>query len=396
MTQRNANPARPDKKEADRPVYPDRQVRVHGFTLIEMIVVIGIIVILIGLLMPVVSKVRRAGYQADSNAFVSQLAAACQRYYDTFKAYPGPIPNSLIGQTNAVTAVASSSGFDVTTYPFASTKITGAENLVLGLCGGLYWDTSSSSIKYDPAKVGNGPGLLNASNPKTYSAFADAANLTPAFLASAGKQGHFSDGAGDADDTMIPEFVDRYPDALPILYLRGKVAVTPITAPGSAGNNSVMTAGSLVGGYDLTQIIGYTGAFTGTYPALTEAGAAFPPTPIGPPPTITPFPAGIRLIGVGKELSEYHLGTTTVPPVKNGVPQFPFHGLRSVITTAVSSQSDAVPPKIYNYPYDAYPYFKDPSSTNTPRAKDMFILISAGSDRVYGTSDDITSFGPLQ
>ena len=61
----------------------------------------------------------------------------------------------------------------------------------------------------------------------------------------------------------------------------------------------------------------------------------------------------------------------------------------------------------YTYPYDAFPYFQNraipPTSTNaadrnrtgTPRNKDKYILISAGSDRVYGTPDDITNFGSV-
>ena len=47
----------------------------------------------------------------------------------------------------------------------------------------------------------------------------------------------------------------------------------------------------------------------------------------------------------------------------------------------------------YYVPYDAYPYFENPSMPNTPRQKDGYVLISAGTDRVYGTPDDITNFG---
>jgi hypothetical protein len=62
----------------------------------------------------------------------------------------------------------------------------------------------------------------------------------------------------------------------------------------------------------------------------------------------------------------------------------------------------------YTYPYDCFPYFRDPALSNAQpptgtghpgphvaRQKDRFILISAGPDRVYGTSDDITNFGPV-
>ncbi len=50
----------------------------------------------------------------------------------------------------------------------------------------------------------------------------------------------------------------------------------------------------------------------------------------------------------------------------------------------------------YVYPYDAYPYFTDPNNSTQPRQKDGYILICAGPDGVYGTEDDITSFGSVR
>jgi hypothetical protein len=50
-------------------------------------------------------------------------------------------------------------------------------------------------------------------------------------------------------------------------------------------------------------------------------------------------------------------------------------------------------------PADAYPYLLNPQLSTPavpiPRAKDGYILISAGPDRIYGTPDDITSFGKV-
>jgi hypothetical protein len=53
----------------------------------------------------------------------------------------------------------------------------------------------------------------------------------------------------------------------------------------------------------------------------------------------------------------------------------------------------------------AIAYFRDPSlntpannvsnETGTPRSKDSFILISAGPDRLFGTADDLTTFGSV-
>ena len=65
-------------------------------------------------------------------------------------------------------------GFDVS--PLDTTKITGSENLVLGLLGGL--NIGATGFVYNPAQVGLGPMNLNAQNPKRSSPFVEATNLS--------------------------------------------------------------------------------------------------------------------------------------------------------------------------------------------------------------------------
>lgn len=68
-----------------------------AFTLVELLVVIGIIVILIGILIPVVGAVRKASYGAKTQQIISQLSTAIEAYYQDNRAYPGPVPNGAIG-----------------------------------------------------------------------------------------------------------------------------------------------------------------------------------------------------------------------------------------------------------------------------------------------------------
>src|SRR5437016_4168683 len=79
------------------------RISIRGFTLVELLVVIGIIAILIGILIPVVGHVRITGHVADSKNFISQLQGAVERYHTDFGAYPGPVSNNDVWRDNLAT-----------------------------------------------------------------------------------------------------------------------------------------------------------------------------------------------------------------------------------------------------------------------------------------------------
>ena len=349
-----------------------------AFTLIELLVVVGIIGVLVAILIPVIGKVRAQSYVADTKNLLNQLVSAIERYHNDFHAYPGPLMNDQIRAASGLTAVATA-GYD--TANMYADKITGTENLVLGLLGGLR--IQGNNIVYDPAIVGRGPVNLNVANPKRYEPYAELKS-TSMHTSSAGlNTGAYTDGYFEADDSIIPEFVDRFPESMPLLYARARVgAGMDHNASLSAVNNGIVNDEGQKDQkqqYDLDQIIGYTGIFTGTRPG---------PLTLVQKSSKTDIPRTGHSIGTGKSPTPYYGGPAPAnPPVTNF-----YHGLNSVFTDATTQQGQAT----YMYPYDAYAYLQSPANMTTARSKDTFILIAAGADRVYGTEDDIASFGDVQ
>jgi prepilin-type N-terminal cleavage/methylation domain-containing protein len=380
---------------------PARPRRAGGFTLIELLVVIAIILILIGILIPVVGAVRRRAKAAETNALLVKVANAITSYEQEFRAYPGPLPNNEI-YTNGVDPDPLNDLHHPDTTPWAGAgedhrKVTAAENLVLGLIGGLrpVDDAGTWHVAFDPAMTQSARGaadlniITNAgAQPKQYSPYLQGVALST---------GRYSDDAGSADDTIIPEIVDNFGNPMPLLYLRarrGASGVVSIYGMDTAGDpvvpDPVTPTNALPTQYDLRDVIAYTGAFSGP-PAALARDDSMPPAP------------GAASIGVGKDLSRYFNDSGTALSVDT-----PFHGLRLVTVQAPGGPSVLVPGDNYYLPYDAHAYIQNATQPTfdivtdplrpvygTARQKDGFLLISAGEDRIYGTADDITNFGSV-
>lgn len=340
--------------------------RPHAFTLAELLVVIGIIGLLAAISVPIIGRVRRAAMVTNTKAFVSQLDQACRRYKQDQLAYPGPLSNTQV-YNDAFGGPLAITGGTVT-----GTNVTMAENLVLGLSGGLRPSSPFSAatpVQFTREDVGRGASSLTPLQPKRYTAYVDLPDALSAGDAANG--GRFADASGNlANDSSVPEFLDRFSEPLPILYLRAGNAGgndgngTP--GPGSSANNPVVTRGVAPGvaAYQLEQITPYIGSTIGV--GLLDDDADTTPS------------HGITEI-------EYY------PTSNTAFANAPLPKLTSSNVVIPSPGGPAGAPK-------AFAYLVDRSSNVSPRRArnhDSFILISAGPDRIYGTKDDVTNAGDL-
>ena len=305
--------------------------------------------ILIGILLPVVASVRKTAFATATRQEISRIAGACQAYYGDYHSYPGPISENDIDGVAPATGIGVPepivSGGNSLTFAGPTPPITSSENLVLGLEGGLFLTFTppsqyASAFGYQVSGVGPGPQSLN---PLLNSQKQTTAYLTvqPAELAPQDASGNYL--AHGPSDSAIPEFVDHIPGDI----IAGPAGdATSANVPGTNGN------------FQFGPIL-YFRARKGAANIVNDTT----PTPT----TVTTYqynfvqaaPYGFTNVSQ----TDYSLPTPNNPPTGSptGTPAYDY-------TTV---------------------YFANSGIAGQPRGKDSFILISAGTDRVFGTKDDI-------
>lgn len=210
----------------------------RGFSLTELLVVIGIIVLMVGILLVALGQVKRRADRTRTESIMQQFANACMSFHAEHGMYPGVIPDEMLSQQES-----------------GPTLLSSMENALLHLMGGYRvlnpsnWNnkqanddynayladaqTTNSALQFEfgngtwkmvvnVRKIGEGPVI----NGKPYAPY-----FSPGasdMIVVSGQVGDDDDG-DESDKLKLPDLVDAW--GQPIIYLRQVRTRGPLTGP---------------------------------------------------------------------------------------------------------------------------------------------------------------------
>jgi type II secretory pathway pseudopilin PulG len=330
----------------------------------EIMLVIAIILVLVALLIPALSIAKKRGRLVDNQSLLTSIADAIEQYETTFNTYPGPPVNGMtIGDgshkmsgTQALLLALSYTWVDQTSDA-SKGSMDGPPNdplSIFGVAAGtsplVKFDYGSNTILVNPTKP-TGPRDHGNSGPsgafKALQPFyvPGSRELSPPQQGNvAWPNGGYVDSAPSPKNTFpFPTLLDHYNPPLPILYFRG--------TPGVAGTVYYDNSGAI--DHSKNSLVG-----------------EIPNPPAGQPRATFLRQENIDYL----ETPGFNVGTGITPN------QAELSPLSSKVTGSSTDIADDNFAKLLTE--------NGKNVTRSPKGT-AFILMSAGEDRIYGTSDDI-------
>lgn len=327
-------------------------IRRRGFTLIELLTVIAIISLLIGVLVPAVSSAKNAAKRASTQNLIDKLGQGCEMFQRDFERYP------------------KSSGRNPFEPNEANVWLSGAQWLILELAGAdLKGYVASDQQRYPSALDGSatlspteadwqkyydptftdfefrryGPYVQldgkAAQSPAYYRDNTSATRSLPPALTS----GDAAAGASNWNNGRLPFAVDAF--GFPVLYyVANDQATLPFTDPADTG---AIDGGPRPGRYTQWDNTPFTGSQNGNVTGIDLGGGT-----------------GHTLHDLGWVVTDPNV----VPATKS------FAGVVYDRALFEQNKTDGTHGKVW------------------PHRPDTFLLISAGKDAMYGSSDDVMNF----
>jgi len=343
-----------------------------GFTLIELIVVVGIIVLLMALVIPALGHARTSAKVAAVKAQMEGIARACEQYHTDFNAYPGTVDDRAIDGTVAYTAAQNlylglttrfypappplTPPYNITavTVPYAGFSYGTSANPISVAPGTIYFDADPSRQMASYAVTSDHQNLsvVVTNEPNCYTF--DAYLIPKAGESSTGTQ--FATGPTGVNLQMTPT-------TAPVAGAPPKII--PSFVDGAFGNLAM-------------PILYYRRVYKWDRENASATGA---PVSLGGTPFAYATSAAKSAAGGAGQACFYASTNTMIDPGKTlGVPT----GQTITVNGVSTVDLDVITGNPTGGTFNA---------TAEYQPKGEFVLVSPGPDRIYGTSDDIIVAG---